>query len=106
MTDRYVVAPRIGVVDGADPDLGPDSEVDAVFLARFPDGPALVLRGASAVVFREATRVDGGGAPLLDRIARALGVSVEQLDAEALQDHLDDLTDEGLCVVVPEGEPT
>jgi len=73
-----------------------------VYLAPLPDGPVAVLSGASAVLYRAL--VAGDGDPVA-RVSRDLGVSPEDVDAEAIDDFADELVEAGLIVRHGAGQP-
>lgn len=73
-----------------------------IYLAPLPDGPAVVLRGASAVIYREVTAggqdplAAGGQDPLAARIARALGVPVDLVQQDVVDAFVSELLAAGL----------
>ena len=82
-----------GSVEGV-PGGGAGGVVGTIYLAPLPDGPAVVLRGASAVIYREVTA--GGQDPLAARIARALGVPVDSVQQDVVDAFVSELLAAGL----------
>ncbi|MCK0112233.1 hypothetical protein MWU75_08800 [Ornithinimicrobium sp. F0845] len=98
------VAEQDQPVDGA-PAPDRDQPVDGgatreiggvVYLAPLPDGPVAVLAGASAVLYRAL--VATGGEDPVARVARDLGVPVEEVDPEAIQEFAEELREGGFII--------
>jgi|GEM_PF-2122133 len=80
---RYRPAPEVGVID----------QDDAVYVARLPEGPVVVLAGTAAVVWRAAC--DPGEGTVADRAARSVDQDSTTI-APAVDGFLADLVERGL----------
>lgn len=80
---------NIGVIDDG----------DAIYVAPLPDGPILVLRDVSAMVWREV--VAGGVNQMVAGVAKATGASSAEIEPELLA-FVDDLCARGLLVSAAE----
>lgn len=80
----------VGTVDPG----GQGIDDSVVYVASLPDGPIMVLTGAAALTYRV---LRARSLHPHEELAAALGVEVQDLDQEALQDFAAELAERGLA---------
>ncbi len=95
MSARLRVPERVGIVGGAEGD-------DAVYVAKLPSGPIVVLRDTALTIWQEAM-APTGHQDLAERVAGLYGVPVNQIRG-AVHACVLDLVAQGILEPAPDTE--